>query len=59
MKKVFHSLIHRWMFIQIKKKNKTLKGKKLIKKIALSTLLASTLVVAAEPDLKKDDAKNR
>jgi putative salt-induced outer membrane protein len=28
----------------------------LIKKIALSTLLASTLVVAAEPDLKKDDA---
>ena len=28
----------------------------MIKKIALSTLLASTLVVAAEPDLKKDDA---
>ncbi len=28
----------------------------MIKKIALSTLLASTLVVGAEPDLKKDDA---
>ena len=28
----------------------------MIKKIALSALLASTLVVASEPDLKKDDA---
>ena len=40
------------MFIWIKQKNK--KGKKL-KKILLSGVVLSSLVMAAEPDLKKDD----